>query len=84
MGMLDKILLAPLRGPIDMVIWIAEKVRDQAESELYDEGKVRGQLAELELRYDLEEIGEQEYMAQEEELLARLRLIDQRRKEQEE
>ena len=83
MGILDKILLAPVRGPIDLVIWIAEKVRDQADSELYDEDAVRGKLMELELRYDLEEIDEQEYMRGEQELLERLSLIHERRKEQE-
>ena len=83
MGILDKILLAPIRGPIDMVIWLGEKVMEQVDRELYDEDAVRGKLMELELRYDLEEIDEQEYMRGEQELLERLSLIHERRKEQE-
>ena len=83
MGILDKILLAPVRGPIDMVIWLGEKVMEQVDRELYDEDAVRGKLMELELRYDLEEIDEQEYMRGEQELLERLSLIHERRKEQE-
>jgi len=53
-------------------------VAEQAEKELYDEDKVRGQLMELEVRYDLGEISEEEYMAAEEALLERLRVIRER------
>jgi len=53
-------------------------VTEQAEKELYDEDKVRGQLMELEVRYDLGEISEEEYMAAEEALLERLRVIRER------
>jgi hypothetical protein len=60
------------------VTWIAKKVAEQAEKELYDEDKVRGQLMELELHYDLGEIGEEEYLAAEEILLGRLRIIRER------
>ena len=51
-----KLLTLPITGPIRGVVWIAEKVAEQAERELYDEEAVRGQLMELELRYDLGEI----------------------------
>jgi hypothetical protein len=59
-------------------MWIARLVADQAERELYDADIVRGQLQDLELRYDLEEIDEQDYLAGEEALLARLRTIRER------
>lgn len=78
MGFLTKLLTLPVMGPIKGVTWIAEKVAEQAEKELYDEGKVRGQLMELELRYDLGEISEEEYLAAEETLLERLRVIRER------
>jgi hypothetical protein len=78
MGFLMDLLTFPVLGPIKGVIWIAEKVNEQAEKELYDEDAVRGQLMELELRYDLGEISEEEYMAAEEALLERLRVIRER------
>lgn len=78
MGFLTKLLTLPVTGPIQGVIWIAEKVAEQAERELYDEEKVRGQLMELELRYDLGEISEEEYLEAEEALLERLRIIRER------
>lgn len=75
MGMLTKILTFPVMGPINGVTWIAEQMIEQAEREIYDEGAVRGKLMELELRYDLGEIGESDYLAAEEILLARLKEI---------
>jgi len=78
MGFLIDLLTFPVLGPVKGVIWIAEKVNEQVEKELYDEDKVRGQLMELEVRYDLGEISEQEYLEAEEVLLERLRIIRER------
>ena len=61
--------LAPLRG----VIWIAEKIQQQAELELYDENRIRAQLVEVELAYETGTIDEETYIRLEEELLERLR-----------
>ena len=77
MGLLE-LLTLPVLGPIRGVMWIAEKVAEQADRELYDEDAVRGQLMELELHYDLGEITEKEYQAAEETLLERLRVIRER------
>jgi hypothetical protein len=74
MGLLLKLLTLPVSGPIEGVVWIAKKVAEQADKELYDPEGVHGQLMELELRYDLEEISEEEYLATEQILLERLRI----------
>jgi hypothetical protein len=73
MGFLFDLLTFPVTGPIKGVVWIAEKVAEQAEQEFFNEDKIRGQLMELELRYDLGEIGKEEYLAAEDILLERLR-----------
>jgi len=75
MGILTKILTLPVMGPINGVTWIAEKMLEHAEAEIYDEGAVRGKLIELELRFDLGEISEADYLEAEDALLARLRDI---------
>ena len=75
MGILFDLLSFPVTGPLKGLLWIAEKVRDQAEGEIYNEDNVRGQLMELELHLDLGEITEDEYMAAEDTLMARLREI---------
>lgn len=79
MGLLAKLLTLPVLGPIAGVRWIAQAVAEQAERELYDEDAVRGRLQELELRYQLGEIDERDYLTAEDELLARLNTIRERR-----
>jgi len=76
MGSLLDLLTMPVLGPIRGVIWIAEKVNEQVERKLYDAEAVHGQLMELELRYDLGEISEEEYLKAEEALLERLKAIE--------
>lgn len=83
MGILLKLLAFPVTGPINGIVWIAEKLAEQAENELYDADKVRGQLMELELLLDMDEISEEAYLEAEEELLARLRIIQERQRETE-
>jgi len=78
MGFLTNLLTVPVLGPLKGFVWIAEKVNEQVEKELYDEDAVRGQLMELELRLDLGEINEEEYLEAEEILLERLRIIRER------
>jgi len=78
MGFLTNLLTFPVMGPIKGVMWIAEKVDEQVEKELYDEDAVRGKLMELELRLDLGEISEEEYLEAEEALLEWLRIIRER------
>ena len=71
--MLGRILTAPMLGPLRGVLWLARMIDDQARAELYDEDKIRGDLAELELQLDLGEIELADFEAQEEVLLQRLK-----------
>lgn len=75
MSVLLNILTAPVAGPIWGVVWLARTIDEQARKELYDEDKVRGALAGLEIQLDLGEIELEAYEAQEEELLRRLKEI---------
>jgi hypothetical protein len=65
-------------GPIKGVTWIAEKIVEQADKELYSEDAIRGKLVELELRYDLGELKEDEFLETEEGLLKLLRAARER------
>jgi len=68
MFIVDDILLAPLKG----VIWLGRKLNEVVEKELSDEGLIKEKLMQLQLRFELDEISEEEYNRQEKELLARL------------
>ena len=68
MFLIDDILLAPLKS----VIWLGKKINEVVEREVSDEGRIKERLMELQLRFELDEISEDEYNKQEKELLARL------------
>lgn len=71
MFLLDDILLAPVKG----VVWLGKKINEIVERELSDEGKIKERLMELQLRFELDEISDEEYKKEEEKLLARLDAI---------
>jgi len=71
MFLIDSILLAPLKG----VIWMGQKLGDMAQKELSDKGRIKEELMALQLRFELEEINEEEYDKRETELLDRLDAI---------
>jgi hypothetical protein len=66
--------LAPVRG----VVWVAERVAEEVERELYDEGNIRRQLLQLELDHEDGKLSDEERNAQEEILLQRLAVSQMR------
>ncbi|MEI6749946.1 MAG: gas vesicle protein GvpG [Bacteroidota bacterium] len=65
MFLIDDILLAPLKG----VIFIAEKINEVIEKETSDEGAIKERLMALQLKFEMDEITEEEYDEREDELL---------------
>jgi hypothetical protein len=64
MGLFTGLLTLPL-APVRGTVWLAEKLQEQAELELYDESAILARLAELEAArrsgdYDAAEIEEAE------------------------
>jgi len=68
--------IAPVRG----VVWVAEKVLEEAERELYDERNIRRELAQLELDHEEGRIDDRQRAESERELVRRL-AIGQSREE---
>jgi len=56
-------------------LWLGQKLNEIAQNELNDDGRIKEELMALQLRFELDEISEQEYDEKEEELLARLDAI---------
>ena len=77
MFLIDDILLAPLNG----IIWLGKKINEVAEKEFSDEGLVKEKLMQLKLRFELDEISEENYNRQEKELLERLEAIRKAKEE---
>jgi len=76
--LIDDLLLLPVRG----FIGIFKKVQEMAERELSDEDYIRERLMELQLKFELDEIGEEEYIDQEKELMTRLDAIRKAKEEE--
>jgi Gas vesicle protein G len=71
MGLISGLLTLPL-APVRGTAWIAEQVRQQAESELYDEGAIQAELMELQAAHEAGEVDDEELARAEDALLERL------------
>jgi hypothetical protein len=68
---LDDILLAPCK----FVTWIGRTLYDQAEGEITDASVVHDRLMDLQTRYELGEVDEEDFIRQENALMHRLNEI---------
>ncbi|WP_252315165.1 gas vesicle protein GvpG [Sinobaca sp. H24] len=67
--------------PIDLLIMIGREVKDEVDKEYYDLKTIQQKLANLQMMFEMDEIPEELYLEQEEELLLRYRVakeIEQR------
>jgi hypothetical protein len=71
MFIIDDILLGPLKG----ILFIAEKINEVIEKETSDEGAIKERLMALQLKFEMDEINEEEYDKKEDELLKLLENI---------
>ena len=77
MGLFTGLITLPL-APVRGVVWIAERVAEEVDRELYDEGNIRRQLLQLELDHDDGKLSDEERSAEEEVLLQRLAVSQMR------
>ena len=75
MGLLGKVLFFPISGPVAGIRWSLNKVVQVAEEELTDDTPVKQDLMELQMKLELGDITDAEYVEQEAELMARLREV---------
>jgi len=73
MGLITGLLTLPL-APVRGVAWVAEKVAEQAELELYHEQRIMRELSELEMAKNEGVISEETFERGVDELLMRLEL----------
>jgi hypothetical protein len=74
MGLISALLTLPL-APVRGTVWLAERIEEQANNELYDESSIRSGLLELEQARESGELSEEEIDAAEDALLERLMAI---------
>jgi hypothetical protein len=73
MGLLTNILFFPITGPVAGIKWSLEKVKSVVDEELTDDTPVKNDLMELQMKLELGDITDAEYLEQETLLMARLR-----------
>ena len=71
MGLITGLITLPL-APVRGTVWIAERILEQAERELYDERAIRAQLMDIEAAREDGRLTEEEAARAEDELVERL------------
>jgi hypothetical protein len=75
MGLLTKLLFFPVAGPVAGIRWSLGKVQAVVEEELTDDAPVKQELMELQLKLELGDITDAEYVEREAALMVRLREV---------
>jgi hypothetical protein len=73
-GLITGLLTLPL-APVRGTVWLAERIQEQAEEELYDESAIRAGLLGLEAARQAGDVEEQELAEAEDALIERLMAI---------
>jgi len=74
----------------DLLIWlpakgfmsVVKKIYDMADAEINDESKLKEQLLRFQTMFELDQISEDEYKTREDEIIARLNEIRERKKQE--
>jgi hypothetical protein len=75
MGLLGKVLFFPVTGPIAGIRWSLNQVVQVAQEELSDDTPVKQDLMELQMKLELGDITDEEYVQREAVLMQRLREV---------
>jgi hypothetical protein len=74
----DLLLWLPAKG----LMAVFKKIHELAEAELNDESKLKEQLLRFQTMFELDQISEEEYQKREDEIMARLAEIRERKKQE--
>lgn len=75
MGLLSNILFFPVTGPVAGIRWSLRKIQQVVEEEITDDSSIKQELMELQMRLELGEIDDDEYVRREADLMARMREV---------
>ena len=72
-----------LTAPLDGLMWIAEQIEERATEELEQQENLQKRLTSLQLRFDLGDISEEDFVVQEQEILEAMELeMDEQQREE--
>jgi hypothetical protein len=81
MGVVTGLLLLPVTAPLRAFLFLLERLHEEAEAVLRDEGRAFAELIDLSMRHRAGQLSDAEYAEQEAELLERLNEIRDYRQE---
>jgi hypothetical protein len=81
MGILKHLLFWPVTGPLFLAEFSLGKVNGVVREELTDDSRIKAELMELQLKLELGDIDDEQYVAMEADLMQQLREIRQWREE---
>ena len=81
MGILKHLLFWPVTGPMYLTEFSLEKVQGVIREELTDDGRVKEELLDLQLRLEMGDIDDAEYQREEARLMGQLREVRRWREE---
>jgi len=77
-----KVASLPVTGPYQSAKWMFEKIHEEVEGEQTDEERVKSRLMEAQLRYEIGEIEQEEYLEQEKLIMEDLAAIRKWKKDE--
>ena len=75
MGLLTNLIFFPVTGPVAGIKWSLRKIQQVVDEELTDDSAIKQELMELQMKLELGDIDDTEYVRREQELMARLREV---------
>ena len=75
--MLTKLLLLPIMGPLNGLVWIGEQIQERTNTEFDAQENLHQQVLHLQLSFDIGEISEEDFEIQEEELLLKIQALEE-------
>jgi Gas vesicle protein G len=79
--LIDDILLLPITGPVAGFRWVMKTIQKMADEELMNDQPWKERLIELQMRLEVGEISEEDYVREEAEVFQALRDIRARKEE---
>ncbi len=80
LGLLDVVF--PWFIPVKGIVWIGSKLKRTAEEDITDEGRIQERLLELQMRFEMDEMSEEEYDRKETRLMEELEAIRKYKEEE--
>ncbi len=81
LGLFD--IVFPWFIPVKGMVWIGSKLKTTAEEDATDEGRIQEQLLNLQMKFEMDEITEEEYDRRETQLMEKLEAIRKYKEEHE-